>query len=198
MFKLETQTGSLFCTGFEEVVDENACIIDEDIKGDDLLENLANSIWFDTTSNSFFYHEVIDKRTDFNQDTNTSKWRVNDSKWCFGPNRGGCEMRVLRNFKKKNGKISKDCAYIAVGEYPVFNTSSSVPIAKPIIPTNLRTDSNFKKNNYFNSYNYEAPANTNPSHVSSFTCDGPLVKEDCINYLKFVYYAQLQNTDETN
>lgn len=109
-------------------------------------------------------------------------------------------MRLKRKFVKKNGEVSeKDHDAISIGEFPVFNTHGAVPIAYPIIPVDLRSDSNLKNKNYFNSYKVGAARGEDCSYVKSFNIsDEKLIADDCINYLKFVYYDNISSTNGTN
>lgn len=197
---LEEQCGNNFCTTSPENV--NKCYIHdrEAFENDPLMLNLEDCIRYDDSKNVFFYHESLEgEDINVNNDDNIDKWTVTDARWAFGPNRGGCAMRLCRQFYRgvDHDNVSKDYDYIVNGEYPVFSTLSATPIAYPIIPTNLREEG-WKKDNYFNSYSDGAASNQPIVKAKNWSAVTPLIEEDCIDYLKFVYYAQLQNTDETN
>jgi hypothetical protein len=107
-------------------------------------------------------------------------------------------MRLKRTYYRNgdvNNPTTTDFDAIAVGEFPVFSGKSSVPIAYPIIAVN--SEDNSRSHNYFNSYNQNAKPNENTSYILNYSqqSNENMITEDCINYLKYVFYANSKTTD---
>lgn len=175
----------------------NQPIIDLGSGVDQKISNFANCLNFDPLTKCFYYDE-IDAET----------WYEEDPRWAFGPNRGGYRMRIKRNFRKKNGKKSKDKGWIDVGEFPRFNNDVITPIAYPILPycKDEYTESTKpnRSENIVNSYN-KTPGENTPVHIETISLDiskpRDIITEDCMNYLEYIYYdkiKELQTTDSTN
>lgn len=167
----------------------NQPIIDLGTGVNQKISNFANCLNFDPLTKCFYYDE-IDTETLYEE----------DPRWAFGPNRGGCRMRIKRNFRKKNGNKSKDKDWIDVGEFPRFNNDVITPIAYPILPYCNYSDG--RNENIVNSYNAGAG---NPVYIETLDLNiekpEDIITKDCMNYLEYIYYdkiKKLQTTDSTN
>jgi hypothetical protein len=117
-------------------------------------------------------------------------------------------MRIKRNFRKKNGKVSKDKDWIDIGEFPRFNNDVITPIAYPILPycADEYTESTKpnRSENIVNSY-IKSPGRSTPVYIETIDLNisdpKDVITEDCMNYLEYIYYdknKELQTTDSTN
>ena len=118
-------------------------------------------------------------------------------------------MRIKRNFRKKDGNVSKDKDWIDVGEFPRFNNDVVTPIAYPILPfceDDYTEDPKPKRSeNIANTYIKTPGKGNTPVYMETIdlniTNPEDIITKDCMNYLEYIFYdknKELQTTDSTN
>ena len=156
---------------------------------DSKINNFAKCLSFDPITKCFYYSEK-----------DREVWFEKDGRWAFGPNRGGCQMRIKRNFwRKKKKKISQDKDWIDTGEFPRFNNDVITPIAYPILPHFDSESENME--NIANTYIREHDPEGTPVCIETISSDiknEDIITEDCMNYLEYIYYDKIKEIQTTN